>query len=361
MKRKLTLILLSALLAVALAACAAEQPAPAPGGEEEEPPETAAEAFLLDDDADIAVLGDGALPVINYAYFFVISRNNLEQSAAMSGYGPNDMSAFWNMLQGGVSIRDMLMEETMALAKEYTELYRLAASQGVEEPASSAQMADERVETLLADREGDEAAFAETYLLTPGQMREVMRRINIAAAYLSTAMEATQVSEQDMLAVYQADPDAFDQVTVRHILISVSDEMTPEERAAATALAEELLARINAGEEIGVLAGEYSEDPGSRGSQGEYTFGAGVMVPQFEGWAFAAEIGDTGIVLTDYGYHIMEMIGRTGFEEVSPAQLENQARVNAFYAAHSELYDRVHSDEWVYDQALLDRFAALLA
>jgi len=356
MKNKLTLILLSIVLAVAVAACTTEQPTPAP----EEEGATAAEAFLPDD-ADIATLGDGALPATNYAYFFVISRNNLEHSAIMSGYGPDDMGAFWNMIQGGVSIRDMLMEETMNLAKEYTELYRMAASKGVEEPASSAEMADGQIENLLASLEGDEAKFVETYHLTPAQMREVMRRINVATEYLATTMAAIEVSEQDMLATYQADPDAFDQVTVRHILINASDEMTPEERAVATALAEELLARINAGEEIGLLAAEYSEDPGSRESEGEYTFGAGVMVPEFETWAFAAEIGDTGIVLTDFGYHIMELFGRTDFAEVDVTRLENQARINAFHADHSELYERVNSDDWVYDQALLDRFAALLA
>ena len=31
------------------------------------------------------------------------------------------------------------------------------------------------------------------------------------------------------------------------------------------------------------------------------------MVPEFEDWAFSHEIGDTGIVRTDHGFHVMRM------------------------------------------------------
>jgi len=31
------------------------------------------------------------------------------------------------------------------------------------------------------------------------------------------------------------------------------------------------------------------------------------MVPEFEEWAFSHEVGETGIVRTDYGFHVMKM------------------------------------------------------
>ncbi|MCL2580129.1 MAG: peptidyl-prolyl cis-trans isomerase [Oscillospiraceae bacterium] len=363
MKRKLTAFLLSLVLVLSLAACAAPTPAPAqPDAEDAAGADDMAESILLvGDDQVIATLGEYTLLATTYAYFFAVSRTNMENSAMMSGYGPGDMAAFWAMEQGGVSIRDMMLEETMSLAKEYTELYRTAVALGAAESEEAAEMAAAQVEGLLAGLGNNEDAFIRNYNLTPDQMRGVMRRLGVAVEYLQSAMESIEVTEADMLEAYLDDPDAFDQVTVRHILINANDGMSAEEQEAAGTLAQELLARIDAGEDIGTLAGEYSEDPGSRDNNGEYTFGQGVMVPEFEAFAFGAQPGDTGVVCTNFGYHVMELIGRTGFDQVSPAQLEQQARLNLFYQNHADLYGRVESPDWVYDRELLARFAAQLA
>ena len=115
-----------------------------------------------------------------------------------------------------------------------------------------------------------------------------------------------------------------DQVTAAHILVMAQkDSVTPEEDAAALAKINSIRERALAGEDFGALAKEFSEDPGSKDNGGEYTFGRGRMVPEFEKAAFEQEIGVVGEpVRTSYGYHILKVSKRSlehdvTFEEVA--------------------------------------------
>jgi NIMA-interacting peptidyl-prolyl cis-trans isomerase 1 len=76
----------------------------------------------------------------------------------------------------------------------------------------------------------------------------------------------------------------------------------------ALALAQEVLKRAKAGEDIGRLAVEYSDEPnaGARGgSLGR--FSKGQMVGAFEAVAFKLKVGEiSDIVETPFGYHIIQ-------------------------------------------------------
>ena len=97
-------------------------------------------------------------------------------------------------------------------------------------------------------------------------------------------------------------------VNVRHIL--VDDEAT----------ANDVLAQFEAGEKtedaFAALAAEYSTDTGSSENGGLYeNVTKGQMVEPFETWCFDAsrQSGDTGIVQTDYGYHVMYFVSRSEY------------------------------------------------
>ena len=65
-------------------------------------------------------------------------------------------------------------------------------------------------------------------------------------------------------------------------------------------------------ESFAALANEYSQDPGSNTNGGLYEgVTEGQMVAAFNDWCFDAERkeGDTGIVRTEYGYHVMYFCG----------------------------------------------------
>lgn len=96
---------------------------------------------------------------------------------------------------------------------------------------------------------------------------------------------------------------------VRHILVGVEASDSDEERQSKLNLAREILDRVNAGEDFGELAKEYSDDPGSRNSGGDLGIVTrGQMVKPFEDAVFSMNQGDVeGPVETQYGYHIIHL------------------------------------------------------
>ena len=342
MKRKLTAMLLVIVLVFVAAGCATTDTDNLSSGE-----------WSVPDQVNIATLGEEYVPAILYAYFFALYHQHLLHTAMMGGH---NMETFWGIEQDGVPLRQWLMDETIRAAIEYSGFYRLGLAQGMTEAEEDGQSSEAQVANLLEQMENNRETFIRTYRITPEQMREAMRMVNVAMNYLTTSMDAVVIPDEAIREAYELDPDSFAEVTVRHVLIDVREITDDDERAQATALAESILERINAGEPIGQLAAQYSDDPGSRDTDGEYTFGKGVMVPEFEQWAFAAQPGDTGIVLTSFGYHVMQMMSRSA----DTSEIENQLRVEIFEENHRELHDLVYSDEWVFDEDLIVRFATFI-
>ncbi len=122
-------------------------------------------------------------------------------------------------------------------------------------------------------------------------------------------------------------PTTEEAVRARHILITIKTptpepvgEGTPtptpdpeaEKKAEEEALkkAQEIKARLDAGEDFAELAKEYSDDPGSREQGGDLGwFGRGQMVEEFEEVAFSLEPGQiSDPVKSPFGYHIIQVL-----------------------------------------------------
>ena len=121
--------------------------------------------------------------------------------------------------------------------------------------------------------------------------------------------------------------NTFPLVDARHVLIAFQggtyDESTgittytDEEKQAAWTEAEELLNTWKSGDatedSFAALANEHSDDTGSNTIGGLYTYiYPGQMVESFEEWCYDAHnAGDTGLVETSYGVHIMYYVGES--------------------------------------------------
>nr|WP_297274253.1 peptidylprolyl isomerase [uncultured Agathobaculum sp.] len=116
----------------------------------------------------------------------------------------------------------------------------------------------------------------------------------------------TNVPSDEDLRQYFAD----NYIAAKHILISTVDSTTGETiriDAEAKAEAQKILDRINAGEDYDTLMNEYSEDPGLSGNPDGYIFTEGEMVTEFYDGAKALAEGEvSGLVKSDYGYHIIK-------------------------------------------------------
>ena len=104
-------------------------------------------------------------------------------------------------------------------------------------------------------------------------------------------------------------------IRARHILIRAPED-NPEARQQARQEALELKRQLEQGADFATLAREHSDDPGSARRGGDLGwFGRGRMVEPFEEAAFSAPIGRVvGPVETRFGYHLIEVTGRSSVE-----------------------------------------------
>lgn len=146
---------------------------------------------------------------------------------------------------------------------------------------------------------------------------------------VTTDAEGKEITNSYVVLVFVERDDNLGKLdNVRHILITpdeIDSSLTGEEKtkaqeeakAAAKKAAEDLLAQWKEGEATEesfiALAKEKSEDTGSAAEGGliEEIHRDSGLVTNFKNWAIddSRKVGDTGIVDSDYGYHIMFYVG----------------------------------------------------
>lgn len=151
----------------------------------------------------------------------------------------------------------------------------------------------------------------------------------VASTSTSTDDSGKEVTTTDgFYVVYfvSSNDNTFPLKNARHILVSFvggttdsstgSTTYSDEEKAAAKAKAQELLDQWKSGEateaSFAALATENTTDPGSAENGGLYeNIYPGQMVASFNDWCYdsSRKAGDTGIVETNYGYHVMYFVG----------------------------------------------------
>jgi peptidyl-prolyl cis-trans isomerase C len=204
-------------------------------------------------------------------------------------------------------------------------------------------------------------------------LREKMRQQELSRRLIMrVATNGVVISDADVKKFYDDNPSQFqtpEQVRAAHILVSTQDPIThqplpPDVKKEKLKLANEIKARAEKGEDFAALARQYSDDPGSKNSGGEYTFPRGKMVPEFEAAAFSMKTNQiSDPVETQFGYHIIKLIAKlpatTGdFAKAAP---DIRAYLTE-HAAETSLPDRLEKLKAAADIKVLDpELAAELA
>ena len=144
-------------------------------------------------------------------------------------------------------------------------------------------------------------------------------------AYLDRIAENVKFTDEDISAYFDSYASEYAEagiqkidknvVNVRHILICPENVEDTASWEAAKKKAEELYGTWKSGaateDSFAELAAANTEDPGSMETGGLYEdVYPGQMVDTFDAWCFddSRKTGDTGIVETSYGYHIMYFV-----------------------------------------------------
>lgn len=139
---------------------------------------------------------------------------------------------------------------------------------------------------------------------------------------------------------------------VRHILLSADTYGSDD---AAKAKADEVYKEWQGGDatedSFGELANKYSSDGGSNSKGGLYeNVTEGQMVEEFDDWCFdsSRKPGDTGIVKTQFGYHIMYFVGDSGTAwKMSVDSAMRSSDFNDKYNSLKEDYKVEYDDDYL--------------
>ena len=186
---------------------------------------------------------------------------------------------------------------------------------------------DERVEQSLnqqidymVQQAGSESRLEEYYSAPLFKIKNDMRkeisnqmRIGIMREKRFMTMKISRKEVEDFFTTYQDSlPRMKSSVDISHILMQItpSDESVEE----AFLKISEIKDQLDNGGDFAELARKYSEDPGSARNGGELGFvSRGTLVKEFEETAFALEPGEiSGIVQTQFGFHIIQLLDRQG-------------------------------------------------
>jgi peptidyl-prolyl cis-trans isomerase D len=177
------------------------------------------------------------------------------------------------------------------------------------------------------------------------------------------------VSEDDLKKYYTENKQRFttpEERRASHILIKADKSAPAAEREKAKAKAEALLAQWKAKTAaFADLARKNSDDPGSADKGGDLDFFArGAMVKPFEDAAFALKPGETsGVVESDFGYHIIQVTGARGGEtrsfEAVRAEIEEENKkqlAQARFAEQAVAFSNLVEDQSDSLKPVVDKF-----
>ncbi len=295
----------------------------------------------------------------SYASFMMDTSLALDEQLSLSEEGTT-----WQ--------QDMLTGAFATYNRLYA-MYHKAVADGYtlpEELQADLEQVPADMEAMAAQQGAENGdAYMETVFgpgVTVADYAEFLRVNYVAGSYASMLVEQEEVTLENLETFYEENTDYFtnygvtktdkNNVNVRHILISVEDTENEAAWTEAEAAANDLLAQWKQGQatedSFAALANEHSADPGSNINGGLYEdVYPGQMVEAFNDWCFdeARQVGDTGVVETDYGYHVMYFSGEGDSiywqEFAKEAYLSD--RMSGLYSEAAEAVETVNYPEKV--------------
>jgi foldase protein PrsA len=125
------------------------------------------------------------------------------------------------------------------------------------------------------------------------------------------------------------------QVHAQHILVGTADKT----------LAQSLLAQVKAGGDFAALAKTNSTDPGSKDGGGDLGWAAPTAyVTEFADAVSVMKVNEVRLVQTQYGWHIIKLLGRRAAAQQTLAEATNQIRQTLEQTARSEMFGAYIAD-----------------
>lgn len=320
--------------------------------------------FIWESQSYVAKIGNQKIYNHEYLFFLRAQKITTESEAGVSD--ARQIQELWDTLVEGEDPKTIVMNQALENAKEF-KVQLIKADQ------EKFKLSDEERKDLLdylnrsLQNENNVQYIRNDLGLTLAQFRDMMIKSERVNRYAYETMEknreAVSVSDGEITAYYQQNRDTLDEVTVSHLFISTEQEgITDTQKLEKRKLAEDLLQRIQQGENMQELIRDYSEDSSSIENGGLYKFTfieteALEYTEVFGEWAFSAEIGDLKMIESQYGFHIVRLEDKKGLEdrkEQIKSTIQNQ-KLNEFYYNQVQEWNRDPQFNLVKNERVINR------
>lgn len=172
-----------------------------------------------------------------------------------------------------------------------------------------------------------EAEYQRIYNETLANIKQVS---GLSEADFRAIISARMLRDLVKQSVTANTPATEEQVHAAHILVSVAQDASAEDKAAARAKIDAALQEIKDGKDFAEVAKAVSDDS-TAGAGGDLGwFGRGRMVKEFEDVAFSLEPGQVSdVVETQFGYHIIKVLEKDPARPLEGSALDSK-RSQAF-------------------------------
>ena len=281
----------------------------------------------------VATVAGEKIGTREFNYYLILQKQTMYGIAAQENPGLTE-ETFWATKIDGEDAVEYAKKQALEAVRDMKVQYIKAKEAKVSLTKEEISNLDNYIQTSIIDQMDPNKSssgsgnkirankeFEKTYHFSIDDLRSVQMEVLTVNKFQTAEMDKIPDADADVEKNYSKHKDdwykedtsmrsgAEEAVWARHILISVATDATQEQTEAAKKKAEELTEKLKKGEDFATLAKENSEDPGSKDNGGEYLFGKGTMVEEFENAAFALKPGEftQTPVKTTNGYHIIKL------------------------------------------------------
>ncbi|HEY9060486.1 MAG TPA: peptidylprolyl isomerase [Pseudobacteroides sp.] len=271
----------------------------------------------------VADVGNEKVTSTEYKFFLGLVKMDMEGTGGVADKDAVAKKAFWDGKEGNEPRKtiaknkaiDKLHELKILLINAKKEKYKLEEADLTQIKAT----VDELIQSEGAGkREDADKKVKEKFSVSIDEYEAIYKDYYLAYnKYAGDIVKGMNVTDEQIKARYGKDEPKYntEMRTVKHVLVMTKDQATNQPLPAdklkeKEKLANDILSKAKAGEDFDALVKQYSEDPGSKDKNGQYSFGKNQMVQEFEDFAFNPSVkeGDIGMVKSIHGYHIIKFI-----------------------------------------------------
>ncbi len=289
----------------------------------------AAVYFIVDSGSYVATVDGHRISKSDYQFFLEQQIVSTETNEGLTT--EEEKKEFWTTPADGQDPYEAAKSKALDFSKEFTIQYIKAKEAGFKIDAEIKNEVASLINSVKSQM--TEKQFQEQYKISSKDLQSIYEKFSLIGEFKNKYLEDNYTeksySEDEIKAEYDKDIKQYDKVDISYVTLYKFDDsgvaLTEEAIATKKKTAEEVLSKIQQGENIDQLIAKYTDEKASgeddiigkaKLAYNEDTIYEYYIEWNLIEWAFENNIGDTDIIETNNFIYIAKIDSRTTFDDV---------------------------------------------